>query len=79
MGAEQVSDESDQAVLAALRQLIGEEALGRLMEAAKIDKDDPIVWLRRAIDDQSTLRLQEQAGWEAQLVRRAEIRPFRIT
>ncbi len=67
---------NDQPVLAALRMLIGEESLGRVLAAAKVAEEDPVVWLRRAIDDQSTLEVQEKAGWKPFLAR--EIRPFRL-
>lgn len=67
--AEVMADMDNQAVLAALRMLIGEEALGRLLEASKITEREPVPTLRKAIEIYSTLLVREQAGWGVELQR----------
>lgn len=79
--ADEPEDDAD--VLDRLREIIGVEAYGRLLEARKVlamgGGDVGVVdVLRRAADIFATLLVQERAGWAVQLARRTETRPVTL-
>lgn len=61
-----------------LRELVGTEAWGRLLEASKITGRPALQVLREAADAYATLAGHERSGFAIQLVRDTEVRPFRL-